>query len=128
MSFVAPLSLSLLDRMFVVVFGGSNQTTPPSLTKNEYIAPLFRPCSAPTLAKPRFDQSTYVGRVRHFIQVTSPLNLFVTGRGLEDAKTLIREYNQGQLPANIDPNKLWRAKESKWWGKNYLRNLMNIGE
>lgn len=65
------------------------------------------------LAKPRFDQSTYGGRVKHFIQVTSPLNLFVTSRGLEDAKNLIKDYNAGRLPANIDPSKLWRAKESK---------------
>ncbi|KAG0216172.1 Tricarboxylate/iron carrier [Mortierella sp. GBAus27b] len=63
------------------------------------------------LSKPRYDQSTYSGRIKHFIQVTSPLNLFVSSRGLEDAKTLIRDYNDGRVPANIDPGKLWRAKE-----------------
>ncbi|KAF9965016.1 hypothetical protein BGZ70_005537, partial [Mortierella alpina] len=63
------------------------------------------------LSKPYFDQSTYMGRVRHFIQVTSPLNLFVTSKGLEDAKTLITDYNSGKIPANTDPSKLWRAKE-----------------
>ena len=51
--------------------------------------------------------------MKHFIQVTSPLNLFVTSRGLEDAKNLIRDYKAGLLPADIDPSKLWRAKESK---------------
>ncbi|KAG0249809.1 hypothetical protein BG011_008921 [Mortierella polycephala] len=65
------------------------------------------------LSKPYFDQSTYLGRVRHFIQVTSPLNLFVTNKGLEDAKTLISDYNAGKIPANTNPAKLWRAKESK---------------
>ncbi|KAF9309521.1 Tricarboxylate/iron carrier [Linnemannia elongata] len=63
------------------------------------------------LSKPRFDQSTYLGRVRHFVQVTSPLNLFVTSKGLEDAKTLINDYNSGKIPANTDPARLWRAKE-----------------
>ncbi|KAF9933183.1 hypothetical protein FBU30_006349 [Linnemannia zychae] len=63
------------------------------------------------LSKPRFDQSTYFGRVRHFVQVTSPLNLFVTSKGLEAAKTLINDYNSGKIPANTDPARLWRAKE-----------------
>ncbi|KAF8934939.1 Tricarboxylate/iron carrier [Dissophora ornata] len=62
------------------------------------------------LSKPRFDQSTYLGRVRHFMQVTSPLNLFVTNHGLEKAKTLIADYNAGQI-SHVDPAKLWRAKE-----------------
>ncbi|KAF9199484.1 hypothetical protein BGZ49_010380 [Haplosporangium sp. Z 27] len=62
------------------------------------------------LSKPFFDQSTYLGRVRHFIQVTSPLNLLVTKRGLEDAKTLISDYNSGKI-TNVEPSKLWRAKE-----------------
>ncbi|KAF9943985.1 hypothetical protein BGZ65_012872, partial [Modicella reniformis] len=61
--------------------------------------------------KPFFDQSTYVGRVRHFIKVTSPLNLFVTQRGLEDAKDLVRDYKDGKVPTNINPARLWRAKE-----------------
>ncbi|KAF9896009.1 hypothetical protein BX616_008322, partial [Lobosporangium transversale] len=63
------------------------------------------------LSKPRFDQSTYLGRVRHFVQVTSPLNLFVTRQGLEDAKNLINDYNTGKINVNLDPAKLWRAKE-----------------
>lgn len=65
------------------------------------------------IAKPRYDQSTYLGRVKHFIKVTSPRNLFVSGKGLENAKNLINDYNAGKLPASTDPAKLWRAKESK---------------
>ncbi|KAF9570472.1 hypothetical protein BGW38_008740, partial [Lunasporangiospora selenospora] len=63
------------------------------------------------LSKPRYDQSTYLGRVRHFIKITSPLNLLVTPHRLEGAKTLIADYNSGRLPPNYDPSKLWRAKE-----------------
>ncbi|KAG0029176.1 hypothetical protein BGZ81_004038, partial [Podila clonocystis] len=63
------------------------------------------------LSKPRYDQSTYLGRVKHFIKVTSPRNLFVSGKGLENAKNLINDYNAGKLPASTDPAKLWRAKE-----------------
>ncbi|KAF9281663.1 hypothetical protein BGZ74_002298 [Mortierella antarctica] len=63
------------------------------------------------LSKPRYDQSTYLGRVKHFIKVTSPRNLFVSGKGLENAKNLINDYNAGKMPASTDPAKLWRAKE-----------------
>ncbi|KAF9164271.1 hypothetical protein BGX21_000039 [Mortierella sp. AD011] len=62
------------------------------------------------LSKPKFDQSKYLGRVRHFIQVTSPLNLFVSKQGLADAKNLISDYNAGRI-TNVEPSKLWRAKE-----------------
>ncbi|KAF9326045.1 hypothetical protein BG006_010501, partial [Podila minutissima] len=55
--------------------------------------------------------STYLGRVKHFIKVTSPRNLFVSGKGLENAKNLINDYNAGKMPASTDPAKLWRAKE-----------------
>ena len=32
------------------------------------------------LDKPEFDQSTYVGRVRHFVKLTNPMNLFESVR------------------------------------------------
>ncbi|KAG0020395.1 hypothetical protein BGZ82_011626 [Podila clonocystis] len=68
-------------------------------------------CTGRDSSKPRYDQSTYLGRVKHFIKVTSPRNLFVSGKGLENAKSLINDYNAGKLPASTDPAKLWRAKE-----------------
>ncbi|CAG8479859.1 9685_t:CDS:2 [Paraglomus brasilianum] len=62
------------------------------------------------LSKPRYDQSTYVGRVRHFVDITDPRTLFVTRKGLEQAKNLINDYNAG-LIRTTDPEKLWKAKK-----------------
>lgn len=44
------------------------------------------------LDEPRYDQETYVGRAKHFLETTNPLNLFVTARKLEDAKCLVQSY------------------------------------
>ncbi|XP_066149470.1 sideroflexin-1 [Euwallacea fornicatus] len=63
------------------------------------------------LDEPRFDQNTYMGRAKHFIQTTNPLNLFVSSRKLDDAKCLIQSYKSGtQLPKDTTENDLWTAK------------------
>ena len=46
------------------------------------------------LENPRYDQSTYAGRAKHFFIITNPLNLFTTGRKLEEAKQLVQLYRQ----------------------------------
>ncbi|KAL0097651.1 Tricarboxylate/iron carrier [Phycomyces blakesleeanus] len=62
------------------------------------------------LSKPRYPQSTYWGRVRHFINVTDPRTLFVTKSQLEGAKHLLTDYQTNPSP-NADPEALWKAKK-----------------
>ncbi|PKK80350.1 putative mitochondrial transport protein fsf1 [Rhizophagus irregularis] len=62
------------------------------------------------LSKPRYDQFTYWGRVKHFIDITDPRTLFVSSKGLEEAKKLINDYNSDKIQ-NVDPEKLWHAKK-----------------
>ncbi|CAH2008347.1 unnamed protein product [Acanthoscelides obtectus] len=45
------------------------------------------------LDEPRYDQDTYIGRARHFFEITNPLNLFVSYRQLEEARCLVTKYN-----------------------------------
>ena len=44
------------------------------------------------LNKPRYDQSTFLGRAKHFFNVTDPRNLFVTAAQLDAAKKLVENY------------------------------------
>ncbi|XP_065176588.1 sideroflexin-1-like [Sycon ciliatum] len=62
------------------------------------------------LSKPRWSQETYAGRARHFITITNPLNVLATGSQLEEARTLVKQYESGQVPAGTTANRMWGAK------------------
>lgn len=42
--------------------------------------------------EPKFDQTTYIGRAKHFFQVTNPLNILASSKQLEDAKSIVKRY------------------------------------
>ena len=44
------------------------------------------------LSRPRYDQSTFTGRAKHFIETTDPRNLLVSHEKLEAAATLVKQY------------------------------------
>lgn len=44
------------------------------------------------LDAPRFDQSTFLGRAKHFFTVTDPRNILRTAKELDDAKELLIKY------------------------------------
>ncbi|KAJ9573788.1 hypothetical protein L9F63_008825 [Diploptera punctata] len=61
--------------------------------------------------KPRYDQSTYVGRAKHFFSITNPLNIFATDKELRNAKHIVDTYRSGGDVGSITIDELWRAKE-----------------
>ncbi|KAF0313270.1 Sideroflexin-1 [Amphibalanus amphitrite] len=61
------------------------------------------------LESPRWDQTTYMGRARHFISITNPLNVFATSAELDAAKDIISRYRAGE-PLKLSEDELWRAK------------------
>ncbi|KAK3600861.1 hypothetical protein CHS0354_014228 [Potamilus streckersoni] len=62
------------------------------------------------LDKPRYDQSTFVGRAKHFFIITNPLNLFATGKQLEEAKAVVEKYRRGENLPGLTEDDIWRAK------------------
>ncbi|TKS87242.1 Sideroflexin-5 [Collichthys lucidus] len=63
--------------------------------------------------KPRFDQNTFSGRVRHFLDVIDPSTLFVTEKRLQESVKLLERFKQGTLPAGVTDAQLWQAQKIK---------------
>lgn len=64
------------------------------------------------LAKPKYEQSTYTNRAKHFFLLTNPLNLLASDADLDNAKRIIDEYKAGkrQIDGCHSADELWRAK------------------
>lgn len=44
------------------------------------------------LNTPAYDQSTYIGRAKHFFEVTNPATILLSKRQLYQAKELLEQY------------------------------------
>ena len=46
---------------------------------------------------PRWDQSTYIGRAKHFFTATNPLNVFASSADLQSAKDVIEQHRKVKI-------------------------------
>lgn len=61
--------------------------------------------------KPKYDQSTYMNRAKHFFLLTNPLNLLASNADLERARTIVNNYKAGRsVPECKTIDDVWRAK------------------
>ena len=60
----------------------------------------------------RYDQSTYIGRLRRFRELTDPRTLLVGDEELAQAQALLDKHAQGQAGSATDAE-LWEAKRIK---------------
>ncbi|PIK52395.1 putative sideroflexin-5-like [Apostichopus japonicus] len=69
--------------------------------------PAFR------LNQPRFDQGTFLGRYRHFLDIIDPRTLVTTKKQLEDAIKLLDDFKSGTRSENVSNKELWEAQKIK---------------
>ncbi|VDN96632.1 unnamed protein product [Rodentolepis nana] len=62
--------------------------------------------------KPRYDQSTYIGRAKHFFITTNPLNCLKSSKELDEAKTIVQKYRAGEKIPGLTVDQLWKAKQT----------------
>lgn len=62
------------------------------------------------LDAPRWDQSTYLGRAKHFFVTTNPLNVLASDEELDAAKQTVADYRAGKLH-DMSDDEIWQAKQ-----------------
>ncbi|KAH6654275.1 Tricarboxylate/iron carrier [Truncatella angustata] len=61
------------------------------------------------LPESQYDLSTYLGRVKQTASITDPRTLFAGKQGLEEAKSLLVKYKNGEIKSMN--SELWKAKK-----------------
>lgn len=59
---------------------------------------------------PRYDQSTFEGRAKHFFITTNPLNSLATDAELDKAKAIVVAYKAG-FSTTLSDDEVWAAKQ-----------------
>nr|XP_035124834.1 sideroflexin-2 isoform X2 [Callithrix jacchus] len=60
---------------------------------------------------PRWDQRTFLGRVKHFLNITDPRTVFVSERELDWAKVMVEKTRMGVVPPGTQVEQLLYAKK-----------------
>lgn len=63
------------------------------------------------LSQPRFDQTTFEGRAKHFFSTTNPLNVLASDEELDRAKKIVQDYEKGTIDEKLSEDEIWAAKE-----------------
>ncbi|XP_021162784.2 sideroflexin-5b isoform X2 [Fundulus heteroclitus] len=70
-------------------------------------------CPAFQLGRPRYDQTSFLGRLRHFIDIIDPSTLFVSEKRLKECIKILDDYKHGTLPPEVSADQLWEAQKIK---------------
>lgn len=62
------------------------------------------------LSKPRFDQSTFDGRLNHFFATINPMNVLASDADLDEAKRIVEAVKADQIDPTWTEDKIWEAK------------------
>ncbi|KAL7394903.1 hypothetical protein ABVT39_006741 [Epinephelus coioides] len=70
-------------------------------------------CPAFQLGRPRYEQGSFLGRLRHFVDIIDPSTLFVSEKKLKECIKLLDDYKHGELPPGVSDLQLWEAQKIK---------------
>ncbi|XP_067103663.1 sideroflexin-5b [Osmerus mordax] len=70
-------------------------------------------CPAFQLGRPRYDQSSFFGRLRHVVDIIDPRTLFVSERRLGECVKLLDDFKHGTVPPGVSDVQLWEAQKIK---------------
>ncbi|XP_056295373.1 sideroflexin-5b isoform X3 [Pseudoliparis swirei] len=70
-------------------------------------------CPAFQLGRPRYEQGSFLGRMRHVLDIIDPRTLFVSEKRLEECVKLLEDYKHGDLPPGVSDLQLWEAQKIK---------------
>nr|XP_023655795.1 sideroflexin-5 isoform X1 [Paramormyrops kingsleyae] len=70
-------------------------------------------CPAFQLGKSQYNQKTFSGRLRHFLDVIDPRTLFVSEIRLKECMKLLDDFKHGSLPPGVSDEQLWEAQKIK---------------
>ncbi|XP_008324736.1 sideroflexin-5b [Cynoglossus semilaevis] len=70
-------------------------------------------CPVFQLGRSRYDQGSFLGRLRHFVDIIDPSTLFVSETRLKESVKLLDDYKRGILPTGVSDLQLWEAQKIK---------------
>uniref|UniRef100_A0A3B3ZMC7 Uncharacterized protein n=1 Tax=Periophthalmus magnuspinnatus TaxID=409849 RepID=A0A3B3ZMC7_9GOBI len=70
-------------------------------------------CPSFQLGRPRYDQGSFRGRLRHFIDIIDPSTLFVSEKQLQANLKLLNDFKNGIVPPGVSDDQLWEAQKIK---------------
>uniref|UniRef100_A0A673JY35 Sidoreflexin n=1 Tax=Sinocyclocheilus rhinocerous TaxID=307959 RepID=A0A673JY35_9TELE len=73
--------------------------------------PASTECPPFRLGESRFDQGSFYGRLRHFLDVIDPRTLLVSEKRLNECMKLLDQFKNGTLPPSV--TNLWEAQKIK---------------
>lgn len=92
-----------------------------------------------SLTRPKYDQSIYSGRLRHFVEMVDPRTLLTSDATLQRCQLLLEQYKGQRLPSGVTDDDLWDARRIKeacihpvtgekmfWPGRMSAFVLMNV--
>uniref|UniRef100_W5MSN4 Sidoreflexin n=1 Tax=Lepisosteus oculatus TaxID=7918 RepID=W5MSN4_LEPOC len=65
------------------------------------------------LGRPRYDQSSFYGRLRHYLDIVDPRTLLVSESRLQECVKLLDDFRCGTLPPGVSDAQLWEAQKIK---------------